>query len=708
MINIDYLIKRDEGDTFTEFSPEKIPSELPLLSYVQGPNSSGKSTLLNLLALAFFGLNLSNEDLNPDLKERIEALINSNHQNVKFKIEVENDLLGVKFVSEKKKLDSESIVVRQIKDGINIPINADAFKREYKLIYDIPNDPLGRLPLLLYTLRDQQKDIGADIANYRELLRKLIDDIKNAKDPELIEKIIQKINETELLLKENKESELNFELKLRKFKKYFFTKFYIYYLKEEEETNSQINKIKKQIKSDKKNQDNILKRYLIQNQELEKKINEVIDLIENIKTILPNIIDKSQKTNYEIWKMSEVRNEIYNPKIYYDLRNETKYFADYLDQKIMDDRIKYDNDLELEKFLKTLIVILSDYIDSPITIPGVNLSINDFITSLTNNLEELQGITSHLNNVEQCARSLIQLGLLMDECIALASEKKENEYVFSEEDIENISHQRELEELQKRVDGYFEKRKSFGNRLIKNDIDLDNIEDIFLKISSDKDMEFYEAFNENQLEDKLCDAEEKFKEKQTASKRLEKRIDDQKDELLRLESKEPHKYQDRFEILQTLMKHVQHLEKLFDRFDKILDNLISTPEKLKTLGEDEKEYLDQIGKYLAKKIGNIRHINNVYSVKSIDVLLKKLITNEGKVILFSDLGTGQGQAAYLETLLNMSEDKKIIALFDEVAMMDEISLQPIMEKLKKLYYEKKLLMAMIVQKSENVIIKDIL
>ena len=39
----------------------------------------------------------------------------------------------------------------------------------------------------------------------------------------------------------------------------------------------------------------------------------------------------------------------------------------------------------------------------------------------------------------------------------------------------------------------------------------------------------------------------------------------------------------------------------------------------------------------------------------------------------------------------MSENKKIIALIDEVAMMDETTLEPIKQKLKTLYEEEKLL-----------------
>jgi exonuclease SbcC len=50
----------------------------------------------------------------------------------------------------------------------------------------------------------------------------------------------------------------------------------------------------------------------------------------------------------------------------------------------------------------------------------------------------------------------------------------------------------------------------------------------------------------------------------------------------------------------------------------------------------------------------------------------------------------------------MEENKTIIALFDEVAMMDSKTMKPIIEKLKDLYKNKKLLCGIIVQKADSV------
>ena len=112
-------------------------------------------------------------------------------------------------------------------------------------------------------------------------------------------------------------------------------------------------------------------------------------------------------------------------------------------------------------------------------------------------------------------------------------------------------------------------------------------------------------------------------------------------------------------------------------------------------------------KNLMKKI-YIKHIKKNYLVRKIDVINEEIITDEKKIIRFKDIGTGHSQAAYLLGLLSMSDERKIIALFDEVAMMDTVTMKPIFEKLKSLYNDKKLLLGIIVQKADKVQVKNLI
>jgi exonuclease SbcC len=71
------------------------------------------------------------------------------------------------------------------------------------------------------------------------------------------------------------------------------------------------------------------------------------------------------------------------------------------------------------------------------------------------------------------------------------------------------------------------------------------------------------------------------------------------------------------------------------------------------------------------------------------------------------MSTGQTMSAYLLSLLNVpkSDDRKIIALFDEIAMMDDASLEPVCARMKELYCENRLIAGILVQKSNTVKVK---
>ncbi len=70
------------------------------------------------------------------------------------------------------------------------------------------------------------------------------------------------------------------------------------------------------------------------------------------------------------------------------------------------------------------------------------------------------------------------------------------------------------------------------------------------------------------------------------------------------------------------------------------------------------------------------------------------------------MGTGQGQSAYLLGLLNTNDNRKIIALFDEVAMMDFFSLEPIYKKFKDLYDADRLLVGIVVKMADEIKITE--
>lgn len=705
MITIDYLLRRDQGNKIIDFRPDERFSRLPLLSYIEAKNAYGKSTLMNIIALAFFGHNLTDEEINPKLKGNLLSLLNSEAQDLQFRLEIENDKLGVHYISEKKELESKQIVLRKVVDGKSIPISEDSFKKEFKLIYEIPNNPLDRLTDLLNTLRDQQKNYSSDITNLRNRVRELIEEIKDSRDPELINNLKVKLTEDNKKYDEIKRKETEHKNKLKDMQEYYYSRFISTYKKQEKDLNIRVEELKKQIKTEKRKQSKKYKNYQALSQKLSGKIDELQSLKENIDLVLQGLIDRELKIHYLFWKGIPISDEIYHPDVY-SSKSESQFIARYLRNKLEDENVDRAQEITKLKLYRSLIAILTDYTDE-IDIPGVSVSISELICGLQEQVNDLNAITLRLNNIGRCAQYLDRFCDSIDEGIMLAGQIRENRN-FEEEEIENFSVLEEIENHENRSKKLNEKIKNLTRNANTDGFDVDEILSHSTSIESKTDFIMYSTFNEKQIEEKVEDLKNKLRETQSTVERLEKSIIDQKEELDRLEAKAPHIYQNRFTSLKDLLIHIQQLEVLFNSFDSWLTN-IQRKTGLKNDGsEDEQKYRDMVGNFLAKKIGKLRHIDDIYTVSRVDVVSEKIFTEEGAIIPFRDLSGGQSRAAYLEGLLGMSENKKIIALFDEVAMMDESSLEPILEKLIQLYDEKKLLLAVIAQKrNSGVLVKDI-
>lgn len=709
MIKVDYRIKRNEGDEVKTYSPKLIPSELPNVVYIKGPNSSGKSTLLNIIALAFFGLKLSDDELNQELRKKLNDLMDSDHQDIKFNITVENEKIGVKFESAKKDFKLPGIVVKTIRDGKASPISSDNFKRQYKLIYDIPTNPLDRMNELLNSIREEQKDVSNYLERNRNYLRQIIEDIKASKDPERINKLKLEGEKhlTSLGTESNKTDDLSH--KLKDFTKYFLSKSYLEAKSRHDDISDQYEKLDKNIKKQKRNKSRESKKFRERDDTLINLKEEIDAVKEGIIEILPNLIegDKGQLAHYKIWNEADIWEEISHPKIYKDLCRETDHFIQLLESKLLLEEQESRNDLEKTELLKLLIGLLTDFKDSNITVPVVNLPVSEFISNLEEDLNQFKDVLIKLTNIKDCMKSLELLNLLVAEGISIYTEISNNE---SEENIGNIDdwkREKERDDLKEKLKVWAEKIEVISRKIIKNDLHVNDMPKLRQEYKKNPNKQIYEMYTEAQLTEKIEDINKQFLSSQEKCKSLSNAIDNISQEINRLESKEPHKYQDKYDSIRAALAKVQGLETLFVGFDKQISDLIKDKYKKKSDKANNDYYADKIGKYLGKKIREIRHIDGVYKVRSIDIVGKKVKTRGGKIIHFTDLGTGQGQAAYLTTLLSMSENKKIIALFDEVAMMDEATLEPIKDKLKNLYEEKKLLLGIIVQKGNEVKVESL-
>jgi len=184
MIEYEYILKRDEQDELKTYKPNEIPTKLPNLVYIEGPNGSGKSTLLHLLALSFHGTR--NRKIKKALQEKMENLVNSDHNHTTFKVSIGDRNNKTELSSEKKDFTKNEIILRDSSGKI---VSHENFSKNYHLIYDIPENPTKRIGELTAEITDIQQRIERKVRFLREHLVNIITDIREAKDPNKIETV---------------------------------------------------------------------------------------------------------------------------------------------------------------------------------------------------------------------------------------------------------------------------------------------------------------------------------------------------------------------------------------------------------------------------------------------------------------------------------------------------------------------------------------
>ena len=101
---------------------------------------------------------------------------------------------------------------------------------------------------------------------------------------------------------------------------------------------------------------------------------------------------------------------------------------------------------------------------------------------------------------------------------------------------------------------------------------------------------------------------------------------------------------------------------------------------------------------------HIKHYNQTHYFDLIDYyssITPAFLTKNGKRILFTDFSVGQQSSNYLRAKLDKSDNRKHIVLFDEIGSMDNESMNNVVERLKELDKEKKLVLAILVKPHEE-------
>lgn len=703
MINYDYFIKRDEKTELMEFRPQQIPRELPNVVEVAGPNSSGKSTLLNLLALGFNGLN-DNYIIKEALKEKMSNLIDSSHQKITFSISISDSEGKPELKCEKKSLNDKEIIVR---DGNNKLITPELFTRKYKLIYDIPENPTERLPDLLHEIEDIQSQIGTRLGVLRAHVDEVIGNIKEARDPRQIEIKRNELAEAEEKAKSSANKIDTLKKELKKIRTFTAVKFYYQYKEEFEKLKNTLSLIKREDTKQRKEIIRISKEYKQKSDELKQEINELREMYYKITPLLKNFFDKNEKQRLQIWQDIDIDKEIMNHEIRKELKLETANFIVLL-KDLKENYTKSDKDSLIKaNIYNQLIELLENYKTLNIKLPGVELTIPSFIEKLKQETKQYSEIINATKNIDEALKLLTSLLQKYEDIILNLSD-----FIKSMKDMKPVDQliddgEAKFQATEARMKKAEATMDYYKMDCAKLDIKESDIE-AFWPIINSKDFKVYSMDTEQDLKDNIT---ELITEIDKIDKELIQRkdyIEYLKNYIESLEKKKPHTYQRFLPNLEKLLKIVSKMEqKLRIESQDYIRELQQKKVDKKKINREKQNYFNLVFEFLALKIGIILHINRIFKPVKIDLIEGTIFTAEGNEIKIKDMGTGQGQSAYLTGLLSSDDRRKIIALFDEVAMMDTRSLQQVHNKMKELYKSGKLLLGVIVQKADELRISPI-
>jgi exonuclease SbcC len=697
-----------------KFVPDCIPTELPNLVYIEGPNSSGKSTLLSIIALGLYGIKSTR--LHPALLDKMSLLLDSDYQKLKFLIEITSESGDLVIKSKKSNLHRSEIVLEESVNGKPFkPLSFESFENKYNLIYDIPSNPAERLYDLLKELKEEQLNYGNRFKEFGWYLHNTITDVTNYRDPKRLEEVSEGLRRVK-----NDKEKITGELPqlqdfLDSLEKHAYVKLYCYYLNEsvrlQNEKNDLEEKSRKLGKGEKEISSKLTRfrnNIATLQGEFSVKYNEVTPLI-------GNALPKNEISRLKIWKKinpyGAESNELSTVKA------QTIHFVDLFGREF--EKLQAESSYKDAAVLQRIIQALKEFEDSSLVIPKIKVTLRDLISILKDENKKNYVLISRFENL---TRIMDLLGNLKESVDGLQEKLEEARKIstkgaeLSDEYVQSYYQQKsQLKILSNALEGALSKRDYYLQKCLSKGIDKKHLEglsyfELVQTLPKKEELKPFLSLSEKQIEEKIAELEKEMLEKREKLKSFEIYIEQYQKEKDRLEKQRPHKYEKYRDELEFLLKKTEATsQKLLSEYNSNMKLLVERKvEKGHLVGEAKRRYYEEVSKYLANRIGFFRHIDTIYKAKIVDLISGIIITDDNVTIHIADMGTGQSQSAYIMSLLNAKNDnRRIIALFDEIAMMDERSLEPIYEKMQELYRKKRLVVGIMVQKGNKVNIKSL-
>lgn len=687
MIKINYTLDVDMDTEKRKYHPsEKLSGGLKNIFRLRGPNSSGKSTFMNIVALGSHGLHRGKV---PDsVKDRMKDLLESEHKDLEFELIIHDPVTDTVLKSKKEKNYPDIKVSESLDGGETYSlITPETFERKYNLIYDIPENPVGRLNDLVGEIKEVQDNSykkTRDLQEYVEKVSAQISssrsdaDIKRMKnDLEKYKSELEKIDISDEKIRNEALKGLMMSLKLEELKS------------KSDDSKRAYDNFKKEVKGKKGSSSDIKNHMTNLNKKIQNMLNIRMSFLINANRIQYSKYNQLKKQMEKLERDPDTY--IRQKRIPEEIKQEV------INIKLFAKSIKTSDDDQELKLISELIRLLEPHRDKNLNLPEIG-PLNKFYKILTEQFNQMNSAYDKkmVDNIIVNADNILEL---MEEIDIIISKMppSDNDPVASFEDSSK------KERLKSSYD--------VANRSVKNYVrDISGKEGITLANLKKKISEFNILTN-NEFSDKKYDDVRKIYEEQNKKyNEKESEMEGIKHNINRLErniNAEEEKGESDF------LEHKDDINRLKDEIHKTVLLLNEAGRKLyaienkKYSNHDKNDpFFESVWKYLGKRLRVIRHEHKEYPASKVNLIDGIIVAEDGTKIHMSDMGTGQSQLSYLKGLLSADDNRKIIALFDEVSTMTDSTLNVLLDEFQDLQKKGKLMMGMTVSPAEEIEVEE--
>jgi hypothetical protein len=720
MNKIDYKLDIiGEGVTYQPRSKVVNPmvSSKNKIFEITADNSYGKTFILNLLAYALEADKLDDTKILSSIKDSIVRYDDSDSYGLEYEISLE--LPDNKELSLSKKKDSNKIITV---DG-GPPIGHSYLHKDLSIIYDVPSNPGERLNAVIKDLGGWNNNLISKFKNLIQGFSQITRDFDNIRDEGKIkdlEKEIKKIDETKAktFTAQQKEEKLLKTLIICENLSELKSLFINYYKADENifKKTKELKSLKKPSSTPTKDKSKIrdLSKELA---DINKKFRDIISkLIKNVNSsaeIFKEINESGSALKYyEIIKKFDLENSL-SSKDYVSLIGEfhdsLKYIKDTIIRFISNEKdgrnyLIHNSYQQLFKILNQLIDKgIDDLLSKATRVQSENLKNQLELIIQNHKVKNYDEITSFVNNDLTSVRDLI--GKYIRKAAELKNENEKQSK--SSGDSKYYTTEAELNSL----------KNSW--RLLKNEFDI-------LKANCAKDLDIKDLDRLNSL-DKIGDIYQitttKVKDKnlledlkQSISKQtkiVNEKLDYIKElqnnrllkdiSLKREKEKLPSTYDEsQKDRIKSFLKILQMVNRNLGAYKEVIGN-IENGDLMKFKNENDKDFIELAGKIIAYSMDNkLLRADGVFSkLKFYDMIKQQFHCADGIVINKADVSTGLASANYLKQRIENIEGKYVVVLLDEIGNMAQNAIDKVVDSIKKLENNNRLVLAIFTRPSSD-------